>query len=70
MSMNMITLNEIEQAVSQLSPEELAAFRTWFAEFDAAKWDQQIEADVTNGRLDALAEKALQHLKAGRCTDL
>ncbi len=30
----MNTLNEIEQAVRQLSPEELAAFRVWFAEFN------------------------------------
>ena len=28
------TLNEIEQAVRQLSSEEFAAFRVWFAEFN------------------------------------
>ncbi len=28
------TLNEIEQAIRQLSPEEFAAFRVWFAEFN------------------------------------
>lgn len=66
----MNTLNEIERAISQLSPQELAAFRTWFAEFDAAAWDQQFEADVAAGRLDALAQKALQHVREGRCTDL
>ena len=66
----MNTLNEIERAISQLSPQELAAFRTWFAEFDSAAWDQQLEADVAGGRLDALAQKALQHLREGRCTDL
>lgn len=66
----MTTLAEIEQAVSQLAPEELSAFRTWFAEFDAELWDRQIEADVAAGRLDALADKALQDLQEGRCTDL
>jgi hypothetical protein len=30
----MRTLNEIERAVSELSPEDLAAFRAWFTEFD------------------------------------
>ncbi|MBN3898939.1 MAG: hypothetical protein HWQ41_27810 [Nostoc sp. NOS(2021)] len=60
----------VEFAVSQLSPEDLAAFRTWFAEFDAAAWDKQIEKDVAEGRLDALAQKALKHLREGRCTDL
>jgi hypothetical protein len=65
----MSNLQEIEQSVSQLSVEELAAFRVWFAEFDAEIWDRQFEKDVKDGRLDALAEKALQHLRAGRCTE-
>ncbi|MBN3893467.1 MAG: hypothetical protein HWQ43_31615 [Nostoc sp. JL31] len=66
----MSTLKEVELAISQLSPEDLAAFRAWFAEFDAAAWDKQIEKDVAAGRLDALAQKALKHLREGRCTDL
>jgi hypothetical protein len=63
-------LQEIERAVSQLTKEELAAFRVWFAKFDAEIWDQQFEQDVTAGRLDGLAKQALQHLREGRCTDL
>jgi hypothetical protein len=66
----MSNLQEIERSVSQLSAEELAAFRIWFAEFDAEIWDRQFEKDVKDGRLDALAEKALQHLRTGRCTEL
>jgi len=65
----MNNLKEIELAVSQLSPEELAAFRIWFAEFDAQIWDRQFEHDVASGRLEGLAEKALQHLRKGRCTN-
>jgi hypothetical protein len=65
----MNTLPEIEQAVRQLSPENLAAFRVWFAEFDAQNWDRQFEADVAAGRLDALAEKALKQLHKRECTD-
>jgi hypothetical protein len=42
----------------------------WFAEFDAEAWDQQFETDVTTGKLDKLAEKALKHLREGNCTDL
>ena len=64
--MSINTLQEIESAVSQLSLEELTAFRTWFAEFDAAIWDQQFEADVEAGRLDALAERTFQHLRERR----
>jgi hypothetical protein len=66
----MSTIQEIEQAIRQLSPEELAAFRVWFREFDAGMWDKQLEEDVAAGRLDKLADEALQDLRGGRCTDL
>lgn len=66
----MSNLQAIERAVSQLSVEELAAFRVWFAAFDAELWDRQLEEDVAAGRLNRLAEQALQHLQDGRCTDL
>ena len=66
----MSSLQEIEAAVSALPWDDLAAFRAWFAEFDAAAWDRQFEEDVAEGRLDALAEKALKDFREGRCTDL
>lgn len=66
----MSTIQEIKDAVRQLSPEDLAAFRAWFAEFDARVWDRQFDEDVVAGRLDQLAEEALQDLREGRCTDL
>jgi hypothetical protein len=65
----MSSVSEIEQAVLRLTPAELDAFRTWFAEFDAAAWDRQMEDDVAAGRLDALGDEALEDLRAGRCTD-
>ena len=58
----MRTIEEIEEAVRGLSAQELAAFRAWFTEFDAAAWDRQLEQDIAAGRLDALAEEALDDL--------
>lgn len=66
----MSTVQEIERAVRQLPPEDLAAFRAWFLEFDGKLWDEQIERDVAAGRLDALADEALADLRAGRCRKL
>jgi hypothetical protein len=66
----MSTVQDIENAIRQLSPEDLAAFRTWFAAFDAEQWDQQFEEDVAAGRLESLAQEAIQDLREGRCTDL
>jgi hypothetical protein len=60
------SLEQIEDAVRQLSSEDLAAFRAWFVELEAAAWDRQIEEDVAAGRLDALADEALNDLREGR----
>ena len=66
----MSTVQEIESAVRELTPDELARFRTWFIEFDAAVWDRRFEKDAVEGRLDALADEALRDLAEGRCADL
>ncbi len=66
----MSKLQEIESQVKDLSPEELKAFREWFARYDAEIWDRQFEGDVKAGKLDDLAEQALRHHAAGRSTKL
>ena len=65
-----MSVRELEAAVSNLSREELAAFRKWFVEFDAEIWDKQFEEDVAAGRLDKFAEEAIADLKEGRTTPL
>jgi hypothetical protein len=65
----MSTIEEIENAVRRLTPEERAAFRAWYAEFDADEWDRQLEADVAAGRLDWLVAEARKDCEEGRCTD-
>jgi hypothetical protein len=65
----MSTVQQIEDAICKLSEAERAAFRAWFAEYDAAEWDRKFEADVKTGRLDWLAEEARRDLREGRCTD-
>ena len=42
----MSKIENLEKQIQQLSPEELAEFRRWFAEFDAHLWDRQFETDV------------------------
>lgn len=60
----------IEQEIKTLSPAELAAFRSWFHQFDAEAWDRQIEDDAKSGKLDALANAALKSFQSGDCTEL
>ena len=67
---DMTTAEDIEKAVEQLTPGELARFRAWFEAFDAAQFDAAIERDISAGKLDADAEEALAAHRAGRSRDL
>ena len=60
----------IEKAVQSLQPSELAEFRRWFAKFDSAAWDRQIEQDAGSGKLDALAAEALADYRSGPAREL
>ena len=66
----MVNVKSIEKAVESLPPSELAEFRRWFAEFDAAAWDQKIEKDAVSGKLDGLAAEALADYRAGPAREL
>jgi hypothetical protein len=66
----MSKVKDLESQIQELSPEELTAFREWFTKFDADPWDQEFEADIMSGKLDAMAERALRDHDAGRSTKL
>lgn len=61
----MSTVDEIERAVTGLSPDDLSRFGEWFLAFYAAQWDQQIERDAAAGRLDVFGEEALAEFRSG-----
>jgi hypothetical protein len=65
-----MTIEDIEKAVAKLTPDQLAQFRAWFEEFDAARFDQKIERDAGAGKLDRLAEEAIEDLRKGRAREL
>jgi len=65
----MTEIERIKLSVARLSTEELAELRRWFAEYDAGRWDEQIEDDMRAGKLDALAQAALRQFRAGECEE-
>jgi hypothetical protein len=65
-----MTIQEIEQAIADLSPKELARFREWFEEFDAQAWDEQFENDAKSGKLDKMADRAIRDYRAGKAKEL
>ena len=66
----MATAEEIEKAVEQLPPRELARFRAWFEAFEADRFDAAIEKDANGGKLDAFAEEAIEAYRQGQDRDL
>ncbi len=65
-----MSIKELETYVAQLGHEDLEAFSQWFEEFLADRWDQQIEADIAAGKLDAAGQRADRDFESGRCTPL
>ena len=66
----MSTVQEIETAIQKLKPQEIHEVADWLQELREGFWDQQIDADAQAGRLDSLAEKALEDYRAGRTKPL
>jgi hypothetical protein len=60
----MMTLEQIESAILQLPPDELEKLIKWFADFDYKRWDEQLEKDVADGKLKALADEAIAEFEA------
>jgi hypothetical protein len=62
----MTKVEQLEQEIASLSQKDLNEFRRWYAQFDAATWDRQFDADAESGALNGLADEALADHRAGR----
>lgn len=65
-----MTVADLKNAVTGLSSDEFERFREWFVGFDSDAWDRQIEQDVCSGKLDALADSALEAHRDGKTREL
>ena len=63
-------VEELENEIAQLSPEQLKEFRAWYEQFDAATWDEELAKDVAAGKLDKFAESAMAAHEAGQTKEL
>jgi len=66
----MLSVQSIEDAITQLPSSDLAKLRDWFLEYDSKVWDKQIENDANSGKLDDLAAEALEEYYSGKATEL
>ena len=70
------TMEQIIESHPRLTSEQIQAALAHAAKSLACSvalaedWDQKLEVDIREGRLDSLAEEAIEDLREGRCTDL
>jgi Protein of unknown function (DUF433) len=62
---NYPTLNTRWRSLSR--GESIQSVRQWIFDVDCQRWDEQIEQDIAQGKLDTLAEEAISEFKAGQC---
>jgi hypothetical protein len=62
-----LTLEQIESAILQLSPDEYQRLIEWFADLDYQRWDEQLEKDIACGKLEVFAQEAIAEFEAGHC---
>jgi hypothetical protein len=65
-----MSVKEIQTAIVELAPCELADLLEWIDEYRAAAWDRQIAQDVEAGRFDALRQRVRRQRQSGKCRPL
>ena len=66
----MSQLEQIETAILSLPSHDFEKLRQWFLNLDYKHWDEQIERDIADGKLEALAEEAIAEFQAGNCREI
>jgi hypothetical protein len=66
----MSTVVEIEKVLQTLPVEDARKIADWLQHYLDEKRDKQIDGDIAAGRLDKLADKAMQDYQAGRVKPL
>jgi hypothetical protein len=59
------SIEEIEQAIEKLPPEEFLRIARWIREREQRQWDERLDRDSASGKLDFLFEEAEAESKAG-----
>ena len=66
----MTQVEQIQAEIEALSHEDFVRLREWFAKKDWLLWDQQLEVDIADGKLDFLLEEAMTAKSQGTLQDL
>jgi hypothetical protein len=65
-----MTLEQIKAAILKLPPDEYQKLIQWFADSYNQRWDEQLEKDIADGKLEDLAQEAIADFEAGRYREI
>lgn len=66
----MSNLEQIEEAILSLPHHEFEQLKRWFFELDYERWDEELEQDIADGKLEAFAQEAIAEFEAGDCREI
>jgi hypothetical protein len=61
----MSRIEEIEDAINRLPPEDFRRLIHWIHQREQAQWDEQLDRDSASGRLDYLFNEADEDSSTG-----
>jgi hypothetical protein len=60
-----MSIKEIEAAILKLPKKELSKLTEWLIDYQAKSWDEEIEKDLEDGRLDSFLDEIDKEYNAG-----
>jgi hypothetical protein len=55
----MSTIEQIETAILTLPLNDFEKLRQWFFDLDYQRWNEQLEQDIADGKLETFAQEAI-----------
>jgi len=66
----MLTLEQTKAAILSLPDSEFEQLKIWLSNLDYQRWDEELEKDIADGKLEALAQEAIASFEAGDCREI
>ena len=65
-----MSIDQIKEAIEQLSFDERAALAAWLHGWKDDDWDEQMKRDIANGKLDRVLRDVDDDIHAGRLREM
>ena len=65
-----MTIQQIESAILELPSSEFRKVIDWLLDLDYQRWDEELESDIESGKLDFLAQEAIEDFGNGFCKQI